>query len=280
VPDQIVVVIGVGGMGQLIARRQGPGHKVLLADFNQDTLHRVVGALQNEGYDVAGHRVDVSDRASVAALTADAAAAGDVVEVIHTAGLSPQQASAQAILRVDLLGVAHVLEEFGEVIAPLGAGLVIASMAGRMAAAQMPVEVQEALANTPADELLDLPFLHTETFADAGAAYAMAKRANQVRVQAASVHWGKRGARLNSISPGIIATPMSRDELASDSGAYMRAMIAASGAGRIGTAADIANAAAFLLGPTAAFVNGTDLLVDGGVVAAIRSGLLAPTAPR
>ncbi len=266
---QTVVVIGVGGMGQLIARRQGTGRRLLLADFNQEALDRVVDVLTGDGYEATGHLVDVSDPASVTRLAEDAGAAGDVIQVIHTAGLSPQQASAQAILHVDLLGVANVIDAFGKVVAPLASGIVIASMAGTMAAARVPQEVQQALASTPADHLLDLPFLSSEALADPGAAYGIAKLANQLRVRAGSVEWGRRGARLNSISPGIIATPMGREELASDNGAQMRAMIEASGAGRLGTSADIANAAAFLLGSNSAFVTGTDLLVDGGVVAAL-----------
>lgn len=262
-----IVVIGVGGMGQLIARRQGTGRRVLLADFDKDNLDKVTETLVGDGYDATSHLVDVSDRESVALLAKDAAEAGDVIQVIHTAGLSPQQASVEQIWNVDLLGTANVLEEFGKVIAPLGTGVVIASMAGSMAARTVPTEIQAALATTPVDELLSLPFL--QTIDDPGAAYSIAKLGNQARVRAASVPWGRRGARVNSISPGIIATPMGREELASESGAQMRAMIEASGARRLGTSADIANAAAFLLGSNSAFVTGTDLLVDGGVIAAM-----------
>lgn len=262
-----IVVIGVGGMGQLIARRQGTGRRVLLADFDKDNLEKVTETLVGDGYDATSHLVDVSDRESVALLAKDAAEAGDVIQVIHTAGLSPQQASVEQIWNVDLLGTANVLEEFGKVIAPLGTGVVIASMAGSMAARTVPTEIQAALATTPVDELLSLPFL--QTIDDPGAAYSIAKLGNQARVRAASVPWGRRGARVNSISPGIIATPMGREELASESGAQMRAMIEASGARRLGTSADIANAAAFLLGSNSAFVTGTDLLVDGGVIAAM-----------
>ncbi|MEU4155349.1 SDR family oxidoreductase [Actinoplanes sp. NPDC026670] len=271
----VVVVIGVGGMGEQIARRLGAGREVLLADFNTATLKRVAETLTGEGFTVRTEQVDVSDRASMAALADAAAALGPVVQVAHTAGLSPMQAPTAAILRVDLVGVAYFLEEFGRVIAPGGAGVVIASMAGSMAAGAFPAELEGALAATGAGELLSLPFL--AAIDDPGAAYALAKRANQVRVQAASLAWGARGARINSISPGVIATPMGQEELAGDSGAAMRAMIAASGTGRTGTATDIASAAAFLLGPDATFVTGTDLLVDGGVVAAVRSGALTAT---
>ncbi|GAA4970888.1 NAD(P)-dependent dehydrogenase (short-subunit alcohol dehydrogenase family) [Nonomuraea thailandensis] len=189
---------------------------------------------------------------------------------MHTAGLSPVQAPVPAVLAVDLLGVALVLEEFGTVVADGGAGLVIASMAGHF---HPPFAAEDArqLATAPADELLSLPIAAASNFADSGHAYAFAKQANVLRVQAASSAWGERGARVNSISPGVIATPMTHAELSGENGAAMQAMIDASNARRLGTPADIAAAAEFLLSPAASFISGTDLLVDGGVTAAVRS---------
>ncbi len=269
----VLVVVGTGGMGRAIAHRLGAGRKVLLADFDEATLDAAVSALTGDGHGVTAQQVDVSSPESVAALAGTAASLGSVTQVAHTAGLSPVQAPAAAILRVDLLGAALVLEEFGRVIAPGGAGLVISSMAGHMMP-PLAAEQEAALAQTPASELLTLPFASPDTVTDPGQAYGLAKRANQVRVQAASLAWGERGARVNSISPGIISTPMGQQELGSASGEFMRAMIAASGTGRLGTPDDIAAAAAFLLGPDSSFITGTDLLVDGGVVAALRSGRL------
>jgi NAD(P)-dependent dehydrogenase (short-subunit alcohol dehydrogenase family) len=268
--NDVLVVIGVGGMGQAIARRQGTGQTVLLADFNADALAAAADALRDDGYDVISRVVDVSSRESVSALAQEASALGRVTQVVHTAGLSPVQAPAAAILAVDLVGVALVLEEFGAVIAAGGAGVVISSMSGHML--PLPAEQEEALAQTPADELLALPFVSPEAVTHPGIAYAIAKHANHVRVRAASLAWGERGARINSISPGVISTPMGRQELASASGGFMRGLVEASGTGRLGTPEDIAAAAAFLLGDDSSFVTGTDLLVDGGVVAAIRSG--------
>jgi NAD(P)-dependent dehydrogenase (short-subunit alcohol dehydrogenase family) len=270
VQDQVLVVIGVGGMGQAIARRQGAGKAVLLADYNETTLKAAADALRGDGHTVTTHRVDVSSHDDVAELAQKAAAQGGVTQVAHTAGLSPTQASAEAILGVDLAGVAFVLEEFGRVVSPGGAGVVIASMAGHLAPPLTP-EQEAALALTPADELLALPFASVTS---PQLAYGIAKRANQLRVQAASGPWGERGARVNAISPGVISTPMGQQELASDHGHIMRAMIDASGTRRPGTPDDIAAATAFLLGPDSSFITGTDLLVDGGVVAALRSGRL------
>ncbi|WP_454857198.1 SDR family oxidoreductase [Promicromonospora soli] len=273
--DEVVVVIGAGGMGQAIARRQGPGKRLVLADFDEAALGRTAEALRGEGYRVDVHVVDVSSAPSVTELAAAAAAAGPVVQVAHTAGLSPTQAAADRILRVDLLGVAHVVDAFGAVVAPGGAGVVIASMAGSMFAGRFPAELEGALAFTPTEQLMDLPFWSDEAFADPGPAYGVAKRANQLRVQVASLAWGAKGARINSVSPGVISTPMGQEELDGESGAQIRAQVDASGTKRPGTPGDIANAVAFLLGPESSFVTGADLLVDGGVVAAVRSGAIS-----
>jgi NAD(P)-dependent dehydrogenase (short-subunit alcohol dehydrogenase family) len=269
----VLVVIGAGGMGQIIARRLSTGRSVLLADVNEQTLQAAADRLADDGHDVATYPVDVSSRESVATLARAAREMGDLFQLAHTAGLSPAQAPAAAILAVDLVGVVLVLEELGRIVAPGGAGVVISSMAGHMTP-PLPPDQEAALATTPADELLQLPFVSPDNVTDPGAAYALAKRANVVRVQAASVAWGQRGARINSISPGIISTSMGQQELDSEVGPIMRAMVSASATGRLGTPDDIAAAAAFLLGPDASFITGTDLLVDGGVVAAVRAGRL------
>jgi len=207
----------------------------------------------------------------VAGLAETASALGAVVHVVHTAGLSPAQASPEAIIAVDLVGVAFVLEEFGRIIASGGSGIVIASQAGHMLP-PLPAEQNEALARTPAGELAQLPFLQPDIVTNSGAAYALAKRANILRVQAASVDWGDRSARLNSLSPGIIMTPLAMDELNSPAGDAYQRMIKASAAGRVGTPDEIGATAAFLMGRDGSFITGTDLLIDGGVIASIAAG--------
>jgi NAD(P)-dependent dehydrogenase (short-subunit alcohol dehydrogenase family) len=177
------------------------------------------------------------------------------------------------VLAVDLLGTALVLEEFGRTIAAGGAGVMISSNAGYTMPRLEPSQ-DEALAHTPRDQLLQLPFLGAEAIASSARAYEMSKHANHVRVQAASVDWGDRGARANSISPGIISTPMAQAEMASEDGEMLRRMIEVSAAARVGTTDEIASAAAYLLGTDATFITGTDLLIDGGVIAALRAGRL------
>jgi NAD(P)-dependent dehydrogenase (short-subunit alcohol dehydrogenase family) len=267
----VLVVIGAGSIGRAIARRTGAGKHLLLADFDETTLQNAKTALADAGHAVITQRVDVSDRASVHALAQAAAGLGDVVQVVSTAGVSPVQASAEAVLAVDLYGTALVLEEFGQVIAPGGAGVHISSMAGHMPPPLDP-QTAHALAFTPTEELLALPVLGKDAVPNSGAAYAVSKQANHLRVQAAAVTWGDRGARVNCISPGIILTPLARDEMSGPGAEGYQKMIETSAAGRVGTADEVATAAAFLLGPDAGFITGTDLLVDGGVIAALRAG--------
>ena len=265
----VLVVIGAGSIGQAIARRTGAGKHVLLADFNETNLQNAKTALEDAGHTVSTQRVDVSDRDSVAALARAAAGLGDVVQVVSTAGVSPVQAPAEAVLAVDLYGTAVVLEEFGTVIAPGGAGVHISSMAGHMPPPLDPGTAR-ALAFTPTEDLLALPVLGPDAVPNSGAAYAISKQANHLRVQAAAVTWGDRGARVNSISPGIILTPLARDEMSGPGAEGYRKMIDVSAAGRVGTADEVATVAAFLLGTDAGFITGTDLLIDGGVIAAGR----------
>ena len=270
----VIVIIGVGGIGLAIARRQGAGMTVLLADVNEQALSDAATALETTGYVVSTQPVDVSSRESVHALANRAAQLGAVMQVVHTAGLSPNMASPDKILAVDLLGTALVLEEFGRVVAWGGAGIVISSMAGYMPP-PFGQELDEALARTPADELLNLPALQPTAVSDSGAAYGLSKRANHLRVQWESLRWGERGARINSISPGIILTPLAQHELNSPVGDIYRTMIQASVSKRVGTADEVAAAAAYLLGPESSFITGSDLLIDGGVIAALRAGRLA-----
>jgi NAD(P)-dependent dehydrogenase (short-subunit alcohol dehydrogenase family) len=271
VTTDVLVVIGSGAIGQAIARRTGVGKLILLADINTDSLTAAADLMETSGYNVRTQPVDVSSRESVRALAAAAAELGPVTGVVHTAGLSPAQATVDAILKVDLVGVALVLDEFGPVIAPGGSGVVISSMAGHMMPA-LTLDQDAALARTPVDDLLQLPLL--QGLPNTGAAYSMSKRANALRVQAAAVEWGDRGARINSISPGIIFTPLALDELNSAAGPRYREMIEVSAAGRGGTPDEVGAAAAYLMGPDGGFITGSDLLIDGGVIAAIRSGRL------
>jgi NAD(P)-dependent dehydrogenase (short-subunit alcohol dehydrogenase family) len=270
---EVIVIIGAGGIGIAIARRQGFGRTVLLADFNSETLDEAAQAMRNAGYTVETQVADVTSRESIRALAIKATELGRVTQVVNTAGLSPNMAPTEGVLKVDLYGAAVVFDEFGDVIAPGGSGLIISSMAGYMMPA-LPAEQDQALIHTPTENLLTLPFLQPEVIPNTVVAYMIAKRANHLRVQASAISWGKRGARVNSISPGIVVTPLAQHELNSEIGDMYRAMVDASPSKRMAPPEEIAIAASFLLGPDAAFITGSDLLIDGGVIAAMKTGAL------
>ncbi len=271
--DTVAVLIGTGSIGVAVARRAAIGHTLLLADYNEAQLGAVADQLQGEGYDVETRVVDVSDRASVVALAAAAASLGDVMRVIHAAGVSPTQASPERIVHVDLLGTAYVLDAFAEVIAEGGSGVVIASQAGHMGGG-FPAELEQQLAYAPIDDLVALPELADGAIDGSGPAYVLAKRANALRVQAAALSWGARGARINCLSPGIISTPLARDEMTGPNAAGYARMIEVSAARRMGTPSDVAELAALLLDDRGSFITGSDFLIDGGVIAAMRGGAL------
>ena len=271
----VIVVIGAGSIGQAIARRVSAGKHVLLADLREEKARAAADVLSDAGFEVSITTVDVSSRASIRELVGTATALGDVTGVIHAAGVSPSQASPATILAVDLYGTAVVLEEFGNVIARGGAGVVIASQSGHRLGALSP-EQNRALAMTPADELLSLPMLQPDQMRDSLHAYQLAKRGNSLRVMAEAMRWGKRGARVNTISPGIIITPLARDELSGPRGEGYRRMIELCPAGRAGTPAEVGAVGALLMGADGAFITGSDFLMDGGVTASYWFGELAP----
>jgi len=272
----VIVVIGAGSIGQAIARRVSAGKHVLLADLRQDNVEAAAKVLGDAGFAATTAIVDVSSRESVHALVETAMAIGAITGLIHAAGVSPSQASPATILKVDLYGTALVLEEFGNVIADGGSGVVIASQSGHRLPALTP-EQDRALAMTPTEELLALPMLQPEQVTDPLHAYQVSKRGNSLRVMAEAVRWGKRGARINTISPGIIVTPLARDELTGPRGEGYRRMIALSAAGRPGTSDEVGAVGALLMGPDGTFITGSDILMDGGVTAAYWYGELAPT---
>jgi NAD(P)-dependent dehydrogenase (short-subunit alcohol dehydrogenase family) len=271
----VIVVIGAGSIGQAIARRVSTGKQVLLADLRKENSDAAARVLSDAGFEVSTTTVDVSSRASVHELVQRATALGEVTGVIHAAGVSPSQAPAATILAVDLYGTALVLEEFGNVITRGGSGVVISSMSGHRLP-PLTAEQNMALATTPTDELLALPMLQPEQVTDPLHAYQISKRGNALRVMAEAVRWGKRGARVNTISPGIIFTPLAKDELTGPRGAGYRRMLELSPAGRGGTPDEVGTVGALLMGADGAFITGSDFLMDGGVTAAYWYGELAP----
>ena len=268
----VAVVLGAGSMGMSIIRRVAAGAKVLLGDVSQENLDRAVGAMRYSGYETEGMLVDALDKDQIYAFAARAAEMGPVKWFVMTAGASPSQASPQFIIDLDLIGTAHALDAFGPVMAKGGAGLVVSSQAGHMGYDLITREMEDALASAPSDELRSLPCLSSDVITGSGVAYIFAKRANQLRVRtAAATIWADSHARVNTISPGIVMTPVAYTEFDAPGNTYQH-MIEAGACQRVATPDEIAAASAFLLGPDAAFVTGTDLLIDGGTIAAMRSG--------
>ncbi len=271
----VIVVIGAGSIGQAIARRVSVGKHILLADLRQENADAAAKTLSDAGFSVSTAKVDVSSRVSVQALVKTAASFGEISGIIHAAGVSPSQASPETVLKVDLYGTALVLEEFGNVIARGGCGVVISSQSGHRLP-PLSAEQNKLLATTPVEELLKLPMLQPDQVKDSLHAYQISKRGNSLRVMAEAVRWGKRGARVNAISPGIIFTPLAKDELDGPRGAGYRRMIEVSAAGRGGTPDEVGAVGALLMGPDGTFITGSDFLMDGGVTAAYWYGELAP----
>lgn len=271
----VVVLIGAGSIGQAIARRVSAGKHLIVADLRQENAEAAADVLGKAGFDVTAATVDISSRPSIQALVDLATSKGDVTGVINSAGLSPSQAPISAILHVDLYGTAVILELFGNVIAAGGSCVIIASQSGHRLGALSP-EQNTALAMTPADDLLNLDFLQEGQVKDTLHAYQLSKRGNALRVMAEAVRWGKRGARVNTISPGIIITPLAKDELSGPRGEGYRRMIEQSPVGRAGTPDEVGNVAALLMGPDGAFITGSDFLMDGGVTSSFFFGELAP----
>lgn len=268
---EVVALLGAGSMGLSIVERVAQNRIVLLGDVNEKNLAASADKLRYTGYEVETMQVDASDKQSIYAFAKRANELGAVKYYIHTAGASPNQTNPQHIIKLDLVGSAFALDAFGEVMARDGAGLLISSQTGYMLPEPLSNEVEYALTMTPADELEKLPCLSSEAITNSGLAYIMAKRANQLRVRKAAMDWGKRGARINTISPGIIVTPLAYDEFNAAGEAYQQ-MIESSAMSRVGNPAEIANAAQFLLSDQASFITGTDLLIDGGTIAAIKTG--------
>ena len=268
---EVVALLGAGSMGMAIAERVAQNRIVLLGDISEKALETAREKLEYSGYSVETMRVDASDKDSIYAFASRAKELGPVKYYIHTAGASPNQTNPQHMIKLDLIGSAYALDAFGEVMARDGAGILISSQTGYMLPQPLTNEEEYALTMTPADELAQLPMLQPSVIVNSGIAYIMSKRANQLRVRKAAVDWGKRGARINTISPGVVVTPLAYDEFRAAGEGYQK-MIEASAMHRVGNPAEIANAAQFLLSDQASFITGTDLLVDGGTIAAIKTG--------
>lgn len=266
----VVALLGAGSMGTAIVRRIASGKKILLGDVSEKNLEKVSHDFQYSGYDVETMVINAMEKDSVTAFAKKAASLGSVMYFIDTAGASPNQTNPAHIVNLDMVGTGYAVDAFGEVMAPGGAGLIISSQTGYMY--PIPYETEQEILNTLTEKLMDVPFIKEVALQNSGIAYMIAKRVNHLQVmKAAATTWKARRARINTLSPGVIVTPLAYDEFAAAGDNYQQ-MIDASAAERTGTSDEIADAGAFLLGEHAGFITGTDLLIDGGTIAAIRTG--------
>ena len=267
---EVIALLGAGSMGTAIARRFAAGRMILLGDISEKNLEKVSNELKYSGYSVETCVVDATDKASVEAFAKKAALLGDVKYFIDTAGASPNQTTPEHILKLDMVGTGYAVDAFGKVMAKGGAGLVISSQTGYMM--RIPDEVEQQILSAETDELMDIPYIKETAMQNTGFAYIIAKRVNHLQaMKAAATTWKERRARINTLSPGVIVTPLAYDEFKAAGDSY-QGMIDASAAMRTGSSDEIAEAGAFLLGEHAGFINGTDLLIDGGTIAAMRTG--------
>lgn len=271
----VMILTGAGQIGMAIARRMGYGMKIVIGDKNRENADAIAGIMNNAGFDAVAVEMDLASRDSILNLIAEAQRHGAVSMLVNAAGVSPSQAPVEAILKVDLYGTAVLLEEVGKVIKEGGTGVTVSSQSGHRMPA-LGVEADELLATTPTEELLALDMLRPDHIRDTLHAYQIAKRCNVKRVMAEAVRWGKRGARINSISPGIVVTPLALDEFNGPRGDFYKNMFAKCPAGRPGTADEIANVAELLLSDRGAFITGADFLIDGGATASYFYGPLKP----
>lgn len=271
--QDVILLTGAGQIGLAIARRMGHGKKIVVSDKNINNAQTVTKIMTEAGFDAEAVEADISSRKSILNMIAAAQKYGEIAMLINAAGVSPSQASVETILKVDLYGTAVLLEEVGKVIKAGGTGVTISSQSGHRMAA-LGAETDEQLAVTPAEELLQLEVLKPANIKDTLHAYQMAKRCNVKRVMAEAIKWGVKGARINSISPGIIVTPLALDEFNGPRGEFYKNMFAKCPAGRPGTADEVANVAELLLSQQGAFITGADFLIDGGATAAYFYGPL------
>jgi NAD(P)-dependent dehydrogenase (short-subunit alcohol dehydrogenase family) len=272
---EVMILTGAGQIGMAIARRMGYGKKIVIGDRNINNGQKISEILTNAGFDAEYVKIDISSRESILKLISKSKEYGDITMLVNAAGVSPSQASIEDILKVDLYGTAVLLEEVGKVIAPEGVGVTISSQSGHRMQQLTAVE-DEQLAITPTEELLNLSILKPENIKDTLHAYQMAKRCNEKRVMAEAVKWGEKGARINSISPGIVVTPLAIDEFNGPRGEFYKNMFAKCPAGRPGTADEVANVAELLMSDKGAFITGSDFLIDGGATASYFYGSLKP----
>lgn len=271
----VLLLIGAGQIGLAITRRVGINKKIIVGDINIKNAETTCDILNKAGFDATPYLCDLSSKTSILSIIDECLKYGEISTLVNAAGVSPSQSNIETILKVDLYGTAVLLEEVGKVIKEGGVGITISSQSGKRMK-QLSKEEDELLATTPVDKLLDLPLLKIENIENTLHAYQLAKRANEKRVMYEACRWGEKGARINSISPGIIVTPLAIDEFNGIRGDFYKNMFKNCPAKRPGVADEVADLAEFIMSSRGAFITGSDFLIDGGATASYYYGKLRP----
>ncbi|MGA3146076.1 MAG: SDR family oxidoreductase [Acidimicrobiales bacterium] len=250
----VTVITGAAsGMGRLSVERLGGTTKDHLVAVDLE-------APQIEG--TVGVACDISDPAGVAGLVERVRELGSFRALVHAAGVSPTMADARRVLEVDLMGTALLLDSFEALVEPGTAAVCFSSSSAYQVALRgVDAELQKLVSEPRAPGFLDVA---AERFDDSGMAYAWAKRGVIAVAARAAVAWGRRGGRVNSLAPGLIDTPMGRQE--AEQQPIMKVMLEKTPLGRLGRSEEVAAVVAFLISEDAAFISGIDVLVDGGML--------------
>lgn len=275
-PDMSTVSIATGagrGMGRACADRLAATADVLVVvDRDETALAAAAEALGQGGTRIVPVTLDVTDTAAVAALADQVAGLGDLGGIAHAAGISPTMADWRAVMDVDLVGTALLIDALTPLVTRGTSMVCFSSMAAHLMGLAGPTDPTiDAVLDDPraADFLERLRVAVGDGIEDPGVAYSHAKRGVQRLVRNTAIVWGPAGGRINSMSPGLIDTPMGRQEF--DQQPMMAVMLEQTPLQREGTSEELAAVVAFLCGPEASFVTGTDVLVDGGCVAAMET---------
>lgn len=260
------MVVGAGGLGMAVARRLGLSHRLLIADRDADHVERHCAALRADGYDAVAVVCDVTRPADVASLAATAAARPAMRTLAHVVGLSPAAQDFAAIMAVNLVGANRVADAFAGVLEAGGAAVFISSSAAHMQAAP---DALLPLLDDPADSdcIANLAAALGDD-ATAARAYALSKAGLNRLCRRKAPDWGRQGLRIVSLSPGLIATPQGAEAYKHSAGKM--ALFNAIPVGRECSMIEIAGVVAFLLSDQASYITGTDILVDGGLIAAMQ----------
>lgn len=266
-PDlPLAVVVGAGGLGMATARRLGQTHRVLLADRDEVHVEAQAGELRRDGYDAAALACDVTSADDIARLAEAATAAGPVRGLAYVVGLSPSGGDFAAILSVNLVAATHCAQAFGAIMAPGGCGVFISSSSAHLQ--PTPDALLPILDDPLRVDLVETMAAALGADASPASAYWLSKAALIRMCQRHAATWGRRGLRIVSLSPGLIATPMGAIEFERSPAKHR--LLAATPAGRECTMLEIVDVIDFLVSERASFLSGTDILVDGGMIAALR----------